>query len=85
MMFWGGVGRIMSVTGFSVIAAFTMISLLPLKLSDTGIVVLGSKLAAIVIVTFFVHLVVSSLFSLEEVGPIVNKVKQIVLWPIKIQ
>lgn len=85
MHFWGGVGRIMSVTGFSVIAAFIMISLLPLKLSDTGIVVLGTKLGSIAIVTFIVHMIVSSIFSLEEVGPFVAKMKQLVLWPIKIQ
>ncbi len=85
MAFWGGVGRIMSVTGFSLTAAFVMITLLPLKLSDVGLITLGAKLAAITIVTFIVHLSVSSLFELEEALPVVARIKQIVLRPIKIQ
>ncbi|MEO8862788.1 MAG: lipid II flippase MurJ [Candidatus Saccharimonadales bacterium] len=85
MKFWGGVGRIMSVTGFSILAAFIMISVLPLRLSDTGIFALGAKLSAITFVTFLVHLTVSSLFELEEALPVVAKIKQIVLRPVKIQ
>ena len=85
MAFWGGVGRIISVTGFSVIAAFIMITLLPLKLTDVGVITLGAKLALITFVTFSVHLSLSSLFELEEALPVVEKIKQIILRPIKIQ
>lgn len=85
MAFWGGVARILSVTGFSVLAAFIMISIFPLKVADTGIFILGTKLGSIALVTFLVHLAVSSLFELEEATPIVAKIKQIVLWPVKIQ
>lgn len=83
--FWGGTARIVSVTGFSVLSAFVMISLLPLKLSDSGIVTLGSKLGLISLVTLLVHVGVSSLFGLEEATNVVSKVKQLVLRPIKIQ
>ncbi len=85
MAFWGGVGRIMSVTGFSLIAAFVMITILPLKLDDSGFFTLGAKLAIITAVTFAVHLSISSLFELEEALPVVAKIKQIILKPIRIQ
>lgn len=82
--FWGGAARILSVTGFTVLAAFIMISLLPLHLADTGIVTLGSKLGLITLVTLAVHVSVSSLFGLEEATNVVNKVKQLILRPVKI-
>ncbi len=85
MAFWGGVGRILSVTGFSVQAAFLMISLLPLKITDTGIATLGIKLSAITAVTFLVHLTISSLFGLEEARPVIQKTKAFVLKPISIK
>lgn len=83
--FWGGAARILSVTGFSVLATFIMISLLPLHLSDTGIVTLGSKFGLISLVTLLVHVGVSSLFGLEEANNVVAKAKQLVLRPIKLQ
>lgn len=75
----------MSVTGFSVLTAFIMISLFPLKITDTGIVTLGLKLGSITFVTFMVHLGISSLFGLEEASPVIEKTKQFVLRPVKLQ
>lgn len=83
--FWSGVLRISSVTGFSVLAAFIMVSILPLNVADTGFITLGSKLGAIVGVTFAVHLGVSLLFGLSEAKPVVARAKQIILKPIKLQ
>lgn len=83
-VFWGGCMRILSVTGFSIIAAYSMISFLPLRVADTGFITLGSKLAAIALVTFTVHVAISSLFGLEEVRPFMAKLKQLILRPIKI-
>ncbi len=85
MRFWGGVGRILSVTGFSVITAFIMISLLPLQLADTGIIVLGSKFGLIALATFTVHVLVSQLFGVEEAGPVVAKIKRAIIFPLRIQ
>jgi hypothetical protein len=85
MEFWGGVGRIFSVTGFSLIAAFIMITLLPLRLTDIGFVTLASKVGLIAVVTFVVHLSLSSLFELEEALPVVAKIKEVVTKPIRIQ
>ncbi len=84
MDFLSGVWRIISVSGFSVLACFIMISLFPLSLNDHGIVALGSKLLFIATVTFGVHLSVSALFDLEEVRPVVNRLKKIILKPIKV-
>jgi putative peptidoglycan lipid II flippase len=81
--FWSGVWRIVSVTGFSVVAAFIMISIYPLGINDRGIVTLGSKLAFITLVTFGVHVAISALFGLEEVQPLFDKVRKLVLRPIK--
>lgn len=81
--FVNGVVRIISVTGFSVVAAFVMISLLPLQASDRGFLTLGFKLGVISLVTFLVHLGVSSIFGLEEPRPVVAKFRHFVLKPIK--
>lgn len=83
--FWGGVWRIISVTGFSVVASFIMISLYPLGIDDRGFVTLGSKLIFIAGVTFGVHVAVSALFDLEEVRPIFARAKKIILKPLKIE
>ncbi|MDQ5972518.1 MAG: putative peptidoglycan lipid flippase [Patescibacteria group bacterium] len=83
--FWGGIFKIVAVTGFSLVAAFMMISLLPLTTVDRGFVTLGVKLGTISLVTLMVHIVVSWIFGLEEVKPIVDKAKKIVLGTVKIQ
>lgn len=83
--FWSGVLKIISVTGFSTVAAFIMITLYPLGLNDRGIVTLGSKLLIISGVTFAVHLAVSALFGLEEARPVIRRLKKIVLNPIKLE
>jgi hypothetical protein len=61
-----------------------MISLFPLGLHDKGIVTLGSKLFFISAVTFIVHIAVSALFDLEEVRPVISRIRKIVLQPVKV-
>lgn len=85
MEFWGALVKIMSVTGFSVVAAYTMISLLPLSSGDVGFITFASKLTAIAGVTFMVHLGISLLFGLSEAKPVIAKAKQIILKPIRVQ
>lgn len=85
--FLGGVWRIMSVTGFSVVAAYIMVQIFPLRTTDIGFITLGFKLGMIALVTGAVHLGLSSLFSLEEAEPVVRKLKQygrMILKPVKI-
>ncbi len=83
--FWGACARIVSVTGFSVLAAFIMISLLPLQLTDRGFVTLGVKFGLIAGVTLSTHLAMSALFSLEEARLVLAKAYRIILKPIRIQ
>ncbi len=88
MKFIGGVGRIVSITGFSVVAAFIMVTLFPLNINDTGFITLGFKLSIISVVTFAVHLGFSSLFGLEEAVPITRKIRSIgrlLMRPVKIE
>jgi len=82
--FWNGVWRILSVTGFSVVAAFIMVSFYPLGAHDRGIITLGTKLFFIAGVTFSVHVLLSSLFGLEEAKPIISRIRKIILTPIKL-
>lgn len=82
--FVNGLVKIVSVTGFSVIAGYTMISFLPLTLGDTGFVTLGTKFALIAGVTALVHIFVSWVFGLEETRPIVKWLKSIIFRPIKV-
>ncbi|HTE57161.1 MAG TPA: lipid II flippase MurJ [Verrucomicrobiae bacterium] len=82
--FMNGIVKILSVTGFSVLTAFIMISLFPLSLSDRGFVTLGVKLSIITGATFLVHLGISLLFGLEEAKPVVERAKRFMLRPIKI-
>jgi hypothetical protein len=83
--FWGGLVRIMSVTGFSVVACFIMISLYPLDINDRGFFTLGSKLTLIAVVTFGVHIGVSALFDLDEVRPLFSRLRKLMLKPVKLE
>ncbi len=77
--------RMLSATGFTVVAAYAMIQFLPLDVNDKGFVILGTKLVLITAVTFAVYLLVSLMLRLEEPKPIVDRIKRIVLKPVKIQ
>jgi putative peptidoglycan lipid II flippase len=83
MVFWGGVGRIVSVGGFSMLAGYIAVSSLPLGATDIGPITLGSKLGFIALTVFAVHIALSGLFGLDEVRPIFYWIKKIVLRPIK--
>lgn len=84
-VFWGGVIRTISVTGFSVVAGFIMISFYPLGARDVGVVTLGGKLLLIASVIFAVHFGMSALFGLEEVRPFIYRAKKLILKPIKVE
>jgi hypothetical protein len=57
---------------------------LPLQVEDVGLVTLGGKLTAISAATIMVHVAISSLFGLEEARATLNKVRQLILRPIKL-
>jgi putative peptidoglycan lipid II flippase len=83
MVFWGGVGRIISVSGFSMLACYLTVSTFPLGADDRGIITLGSKLAIIALSTLAVHVSISGLFGLEEARPVFTWIKRIALRPIR--
>ena len=83
--FWSGTLRTLSVTGFTIIATYIMVNLVPLGATDRGFATLGGKLLLIVIPTLFVHITVSSIFGLEEVRPVIDRLRRIVLKPVQIQ
>lgn len=82
--FWSACAKILSVTGFTVVTAFTMVSLLPLGLSDKGFVTLGLKLFTILAVTMSVHIGMSALFGLEESKLVLKKLRQLIWRPVRI-
>ncbi len=85
LTFFSAILKTLSVTGFSLITAFIMISFFPLNIGDRGIITLGTKLGSIGLVTFAVHIAVSWLFDLDEVRPVIEKLKAILLKPVRIQ
>ena len=83
--FWSGIVKLLSVTGFTILTCYTMISFFPLTLTDRGFITLGTKLLLIVIPTVTVHITMSYFLGLEEVKPVVNKIRNIVFRPVRIQ
>jgi putative peptidoglycan lipid II flippase len=83
--FWTMTAKLISVTGFTIVAAFIMISVLPLNLDDTGFFVLGGKLGLITLVTLGTHVVVSALYGFEEGHIVLRRIKNFIYRPVKIQ
>jgi peptidoglycan biosynthesis protein MviN/MurJ (putative lipid II flippase) len=83
--FWSDVVRTLSVTGFTVLTTYTMVNVVPLLATDRGFATLGSKLLIIVIPTFVVHVGISAIFGLEEVQPVLKRLRLIALKPVRIQ
>jgi putative peptidoglycan lipid II flippase len=75
--FIAGLLKIISVTGFTALVAYLMISTLPLQFKDNGIMTLGSKFALIAGVSLLVHIIVSYAFGLDEVNPVIAKLRGI--------
>lgn len=82
--FVSGVFKILSVTGFTLVATFIMLSFFPLNASDRGFVTLGGKLMLISSVTLLTHLLISRVFDLDEAHVVLNKVYNLIMKPIRI-
>ncbi len=83
MKFLGGIVRILSVAGFSILATYVMLGFLPLQANDKGLV-LGVKLAAISSVTLAVHLIMSSVFSLDEASSVIARIRKVMYKQVRI-
>lgn len=74
--------RILSVTGFTILAGFMAVQLLPLTIVDTGIQIIA-KLSIITFIIFTTHVVVSYMFDLREAKLVMDRLKRIILRPVK--
>ncbi len=83
--FWSGVIKIISVTGFSLIAGFIAVSYFPLGKNDVGPLVLGSKLLFITLSVFVTHIIVSLIFDLDEANVMINKAKRFIFRPLRFE
>jgi putative peptidoglycan lipid II flippase len=81
--FWAACTRIVSVSGFSLLASYITVTFFPLGINDRGFVTLGVKLFFIAAITFSVHILMSGLFGLEETRPVFKALKSVVLKPLK--
>jgi len=62
-----------------------MVTLVPLGSTDRGFIKLSAKLLSIIIPTLVLHIWLSALFGLEEVRPVIDKLRKLVLKPVQIQ
>ena len=83
--FFKGMLKIISVTGFNIVAGFIMISAFPLLTKDKGFFQLGLKFSLITFVVFAVHLLISRALELEEAAPVFQRIKKLVIRPIRIE
>jgi putative peptidoglycan lipid II flippase len=81
--FWESVIKMISVSGFTMVVAFFMVSLLPLEIDDVGFFILGTKLGVISLVTIATHITVSALFGFKEATNIFEKAKKLIFRPVK--
>lgn len=85
LAFLSALVRILSVSGFSLIAGYIAVHALPLLASDVGFIVLGTKFAVIVGSIMSVYLIVSAIFGLEEAKAVFSRVRRLILRPIKVE
>lgn len=78
LSFWTAIAKIISVTGFTVVAAFATVTFYPLGINDRGFVTLGTKLILLSLVVFSVHIVISAIFDLDEVRPFLHRVRKLI-------
>ena len=74
--------KLLAVSGFTAVASFILVQILPLASTDTGFVLIA-KLSIIAIFAFSVHILMSYVFGLPEAKTVVNKAKRIALGAIK--
>jgi len=80
-----GVGRIISVTGFSLVVGYLAVQRFPLGAEDTGPFSLGGKLFMIAFSVFIVHVLISWIFGLEEAKALINRTRRFIYRPLKVE
>ncbi len=74
-VFIHAVGRMASATGFTAIITYIMVALFPLSASDQSFFSSFPKFVLIVAVTVVFYILLCRLFKLEEVQPILNRIR----------
>jgi putative peptidoglycan lipid II flippase len=81
--FIGFLGKLASVTGFTVIAGYLLVQFLPLSLADQGFVI-SIKLLFIAGIIYSVHTLISYSFGLVEAETVINRLRRSISKPLKI-
>ncbi len=82
--FWGAIFRIVSVTGFTLVAGYISVQIWPLYTADKGVTLL-LKLSTISLITLSTHVIMSAMFGLEEVKPMFAWLRRIIFRPLRIE
>jgi peptidoglycan biosynthesis protein MviN/MurJ (putative lipid II flippase) len=83
--FLGAMLKILSVAGFSILAGYLTVTFIPLGGQERGLLELGSRLGLISASVFTVYVVISALFGLDEAKIFFNRLKRLILKPIRVQ
>jgi putative peptidoglycan lipid II flippase len=71
------IGRMASAAGFTALATYGSVVLLPLSLTDQRFLDSAPKFVLITIISFTVYLFFSYLFKLKEVNPVISRIQKI--------
>lgn len=82
--FWNMSFRLFSATGFTIIAAYVSVTLLPLLSSDRGFFTLGGKLSLITFITFSTHILITAFYDFYEARVVLQKIKRFMYLPFRI-
>ncbi len=77
--------KIVSVTGFSLIAGYIAVSNFPLGKNDIGPIVLGSKLAIISGAVLVTHVGISLLFDLDEAKALITRANRFIFRRLRVE
>jgi hypothetical protein len=71
------VGRMLSITGFMAVTTYITVSFLPLSVNDQSFFSAFPKFAIIVAVNFIIYIALSRAMRLQEVNPVLSRIKKI--------
>jgi len=71
------VGRMLSITGFMAVTTYITVSFLPLSVNDQSFFSAFPKFAIIVAVNLIIYIALSRVMRLQEVNPVLSRIKKI--------
>jgi putative peptidoglycan lipid II flippase len=83
--FLHGIARMLSATGFMAIITYITVSYLPLSVRDISFFSAFPKFAIIVVLNLSIYIIISRILKIEEVGPVLRRVKKIFFSKLKPQ